>query len=102
MFSAEDVFAEVEPIIRSALDGHNVCVFAHGQTGTGKTFTMVSKKLNAASMLLISNMEENSVNDELKCMYRMAQMRSQESFLELSERSLVKPYWIAHLLYRFR
>ncbi|XP_050384115.1 kinesin-like protein KIN-14U isoform X2 [Argentina anserina] len=38
--SQEDVFAEVEPIIRSALDGHNVCVFAHGQTGTGKTFTM--------------------------------------------------------------
>ncbi|XVE89820.1 hypothetical protein DITRI_Ditri20bG0025000 [Diplodiscus trichospermus] len=36
----EDVFAEVEPIIRSALDGHNVCIFAYGQTGTGKTFTM--------------------------------------------------------------
>ncbi|CAL9003515.1 unnamed protein product [Prunus brigantina] len=36
----EDVFAEVKPILRSALDGHNVCIFAHGQTGTGKTFTM--------------------------------------------------------------
>lgn len=32
----DDVFAEVEPIIRSALDGHNVCIFAYGQTGTGK------------------------------------------------------------------
>ncbi|KAM1549563.1 hypothetical protein ACFX15_010117 [Malus domestica] len=38
--SQENVFAEVEPILRSALDGHNVCIFAHGQTGTGKTFTM--------------------------------------------------------------
>ncbi|XP_062004098.1 kinesin-like protein KIN-14U [Rosa rugosa] len=38
--SQENIFAEVEPILRSALDGHNVCVFAHGQTGTGKTFTM--------------------------------------------------------------
>ncbi|XP_021817557.1 kinesin-like protein KIN-14U isoform X1 [Prunus avium] len=38
--SQEDVFAEVKPILRSALDGHNVCIFAHGQTGTGKTFTM--------------------------------------------------------------
>eukprot|EP01018_Ginkgo_biloba_P038434 Gb_33955 [translate_table: standard] len=38
--SQDDVFAEVEPIIRSALDGHNVCIFAYGQTGTGKTFTM--------------------------------------------------------------
>ncbi|KAL9248050.1 hypothetical protein vseg_021413 [Gypsophila vaccaria] len=36
----EDVFVEVEPILRSALDGHNVCVLAYGQTGTGKTFTM--------------------------------------------------------------
>ncbi|PQQ11437.1 kinesin-like protein KIFC3 [Prunus yedoensis var. nudiflora] len=38
--SQEDVFVEVKPILRSALDGHNVCIFAHGQTGTGKTFTM--------------------------------------------------------------
>lgn len=36
----EDVFVEVEPILRSALDGHNVCMLAYGQTGTGKTFTM--------------------------------------------------------------
>ncbi|XP_011003806.1 PREDICTED: kinesin-like calmodulin-binding protein [Populus euphratica] len=36
----EDVFVEVEPILRSALDGHNVCILAYGQTGTGKTFTM--------------------------------------------------------------
>lgn len=36
----EDVFVEVEPIIRSALDGHNACILAYGQTGTGKTFTM--------------------------------------------------------------
>ncbi|XWS64645.1 hypothetical protein CRYUN_Cryun05aG0020500 [Craigia yunnanensis] len=36
----EDVFVEVEPILRSAFDGHNVCIFAYGQTGTGKTFTM--------------------------------------------------------------
>ncbi|KAI5430855.1 Kinesin-like protein KIN-14U [Lathyrus oleraceus] len=30
----------MEPILRSAMDGHNVCIFAYGQTGTGKTFTM--------------------------------------------------------------
>lgn len=40
--SVEDVFAEVEPILRSAIDGHNVCILAYGQTGTGKTYTMVS------------------------------------------------------------
>lgn len=41
MVYAEDVFQEVKPILRSALDGHNVCILAYGQTGTGKTYTMV-------------------------------------------------------------
>lgn len=40
-WTLDDVFQEVRPILRSALDGHNVCVLAYGQTGTGKTHTMV-------------------------------------------------------------
>ncbi|XP_026655969.2 kinesin-like protein KIN-14J [Phoenix dactylifera] len=36
----EAVFAETLPIVKSVLDGYNVCIFAYGQTGTGKTFTM--------------------------------------------------------------
>ncbi|CAN0914242.1 Kinesin-like protein KIN-14S [Linum grandiflorum] len=36
----EAVFAETKPIVTSVLDGYNVCIFAYGQTGTGKTFTM--------------------------------------------------------------
>lgn len=27
-------------MVTSVLDGYNVCIFAYGQTGTGKTFTM--------------------------------------------------------------
>lgn len=27
-------------VVKSALDGFNVCIFAYGQTGAGKTFTM--------------------------------------------------------------
>jgi hypothetical protein len=34
------VYRETEPLILCALDGYNVCVFAYGQTGAGKTFTM--------------------------------------------------------------
>ncbi|CAK9168033.1 unnamed protein product [Ilex paraguariensis] len=36
----EAVFAQTMPIVTSVLDGYNVCIFAYGQTGTGKTFTM--------------------------------------------------------------
>ncbi|KAK9038648.1 hypothetical protein V6N11_023504 [Hibiscus sabdariffa] len=34
------VFADALPLVTSVLDGYNVCFFAYGQTGTGKTFTM--------------------------------------------------------------
>ncbi|XP_071735388.1 kinesin-like protein KIN-14R [Rutidosis leptorrhynchoides] len=35
-----DVFGQALPLVTSVLDGYNVCIFAYGQTGTGKTFTM--------------------------------------------------------------
>ena len=31
---------QTSPILTLVLDGYNVCIFAYGQTGTGKTFTM--------------------------------------------------------------
>jgi len=37
---AESVFEQTKPIVTSVVDGYNVCIFAYGQTGTGKTFTM--------------------------------------------------------------
>ncbi|KAK9127972.1 hypothetical protein Syun_016769 [Stephania yunnanensis] len=47
----KDVFMEVEPILRFALDGHNVCIMAYGQTGTGKTFTMYISLLKYANIV---------------------------------------------------
>ncbi|CAA3007315.1 kinesin KIN-14Q [Olea europaea subsp. europaea] len=35
-----DVFKDTAPFATSVLDGYNICIFAYGQTGTGKTFTM--------------------------------------------------------------
>ncbi|CAN0075535.1 unnamed protein product, partial [Pylaiella littoralis] len=37
----ETVYAEVSPLVVSVLDGYNACIFAYGQTGTGKTYTMM-------------------------------------------------------------
>ncbi len=43
---AGDVFADTAPVVVSVLDGYNVCIFAYGQTGTGKTFTMEGSVAN--------------------------------------------------------
>ena len=40
-FCADDLFVELVPILRSSLDGHNVCIFAYGKTRTRKNYTMV-------------------------------------------------------------
>ncbi|CAK9156008.1 unnamed protein product [Ilex paraguariensis] len=41
-----DVFKDASPMVVSVLDGYNVCIFAYGQTGTGKTFTMEGTEEN--------------------------------------------------------
>eukprot|EP00941_MAST-03F_sp_MAST-3F-sp1_P004640 g4640.t1 len=35
-----NIFEEIRPLVTSVMDGFNVCIFAYGQTGAGKTYTM--------------------------------------------------------------
>lgn len=42
----EDIFHIVgKPVALAWLEGYNACIFAYGQTGAGKTFTMQGKGL---------------------------------------------------------
>merc|ERR1712079_922522 len=36
----EEVFADCRELVQSAVDGYNVALFAYGQAGSGKTFTL--------------------------------------------------------------
>lgn len=38
--SQATIYSEVSGLVQSALDGYIACIFAYGQTGAGKTFTM--------------------------------------------------------------
>ncbi|KAG0454497.1 hypothetical protein HPP92_023789 [Vanilla planifolia] len=38
--SQDDVFESTKYLLQSAVDGFNVCIFAYGQAGSGKTFTI--------------------------------------------------------------
>jgi hypothetical protein len=40
-----DVFSQVEPMLQTALDGYNATIFTYGQSGSGKTFSMLGYDL---------------------------------------------------------
>ncbi|XP_075392907.1 kinesin-like protein KIFC3 isoform X2 [Tenrec ecaudatus] len=63
--SQQDVFQEVQALITSCIDGFNVCIFAYGQTGAGKTYTMEGSLENPginqrALQLLFSEVQEKA------------------------------------------
>ena len=49
-----EVYEGVRPLITAALEGYNSTIFAYGQTGTGKTHTMLGlrKYLVAFTVML--------------------------------------------------
>lgn len=45
----QDIFEVVgKPMVNTCLEGYNCCIFAYGQTGAGKTFTMQGRGLDGA------------------------------------------------------
>ena len=66
------VFEAVSPLVRSALDGYNVSVIAYGQTGAGKTYTVVGEPngkhgvLPRAIEMVYATLDDRSAARELE------------------------------------
>lgn len=100
--SVENVFAEVDPIIRSALDGHNVCILAYGQTGTGKTYTMVSYlDLLGICDIVMKSTYRNDLGVFL-VFFRRESQSLQGSFLVFFRSFITFPLQIARVHLHFR
>ena len=65
------VFADTKRLIQSAIDGYNVCIFAYGQTGAGKSFTMLGEPGNeGVQPRAINEIFRIVQRDEGKCRQR--------------------------------
>jgi len=44
--SQETCYVEISPYVQSTMDGRNACIFSYGQSGSGKTYTMLGTATN--------------------------------------------------------
>ena len=104
--SQEDVFGDSAPLMTSVLDGFNVCIFAYGQSGTGKTFTMEGSKSDPglaprAMQQLFDVMDRRKAGGTHthECFLSMLEIHNEsirDLLAEQSEESRSKKYDIAH------
>lgn len=60
-----DVYGELEELVLNVLDGFNVCMLAFGQTGTGKTHSLIgdiSYKLDESETALVVEIENFGIH----------------------------------------
>ena len=67
----EKVYLDMQPLIRSVLDGCNVCIFAYGQTGAGKIYTMVRDVTHCLNDTSTTNLSQSDLGP-LYFLYRVA------------------------------
>ncbi|XP_075218929.1 kinesin-like protein KIF3B [Lycorma delicatula] len=85
--SQEELYEEsVQPLVSSVLDGFNATVFAYGQTGTGKTYTMEGSKTCANNKGIIPKSFEQIFN-HISCSKNM-QYLVRASYLEIYQEEI--------------
>jgi hypothetical protein len=83
--SQETVFADCRELVQSAVDGYNVTIFAYGQTGAGKTWTMYGNEQNPGlaprsidSLFRVIRKEEQKGSKTFKVKAYMIELYKQE------------------------
>lgn len=79
-----DIFPELAQLVQSAIDGFNICIFAYGQTCSGKTWTM-SHPEDGMIALSIHKIFEDIANLEAQGWTHLIEGQ----FLEIYNESLV-------------
>ncbi|WZZ84801.1 hypothetical protein YC2023_113380 [Brassica napus] len=74
----EEVFSDMQPLVRSVLDGYNVCIFAYGQTGNNSQ--------NGINVPEASLMPVSSTDDVIQLM-DLGQMNRAVSSTAMNDRS---------------
>ena len=60
--SQKVVYSEMEELVLSILDGYNVCIMAYGQSGSGKTHSLLN---DVSYIIIINDMDYNDVKVEI-------------------------------------
>ncbi|EPS68129.1 hypothetical protein M569_06644, partial [Genlisea aurea] len=103
----EEIFrGGARPLVRSVMDGYDVCIFAYGETGSGKTHTMLvprgasSKELGISYMALcdlFQQYEERKGCTNYDIQLRMVEIYNEQVYDLLAEDPETRKYPFAHL-----
>ena len=76
------VYAEVDQLVQSALDGYKVCLFSYGQTGSGKTHTMLGA-INGDERGIIPRSVEKIIQQSEKYVAKGWRFEMEASYVEI-------------------
>lgn len=83
-FSQRDIYLqEVHPLVEAVLQGYNATVFAYGQSGSGKTFTMTGKLDNPKHYGMMPQVVEHMFNEIKRLTSSQRHFKVKVSYIEL-------------------